>query len=99
LRPIILVLNNDGYGTMRKIRDGRFNTITRWNYGKICDLIGGGTASRAATKGELDDAIRSAMSSHAVRVIDVILPPDDMSPQLASMSAEVAKRRGVKPAK
>jgi len=36
------------------------------------------------------------MGSHAVRVIDVILPPDDMSPQLANMSTEVAKRRGVK---
>jgi indolepyruvate decarboxylase len=98
-RPIVLVLNNDGYGTMRKIRDGRFNAISRWDYGKICDLVGGGTASRAATKGELDGAIRSAMGSETTRVIDVILPPDDMSPQLANMSTEIAKRRGVKPGK
>ena len=28
LNPIIIVLNNDGYGTMRKIREGRFNVIT-----------------------------------------------------------------------
>src|SRR5579884_3870536 len=90
LRPIVLVLNNDGYGTMRKIRDGSFNVISRWDYGKICDLIGGGAATRAATKGELDGAIRSAMGSDSVRVIDVQLPRDDMSPQLATMSAELA---------
>jgi indolepyruvate decarboxylase len=96
LKPIILVVNNDGYGTMRKIRDGRFNQITQWDYGKICDLVGGGTAARATTKGELDGAIRSAMGSNEVRVIDVCIPRDDISPQLASMTAEMAKMRGAK---
>jgi indolepyruvate decarboxylase len=94
LKPIVLVLNNEGYGTMRKIRDGRFNVISQWDYGKICDLVGGGVATGAATKGELDGAIRSAMGSNSVRVIDVRLPRDDMSPQLASMSAELARLRG-----
>jgi indolepyruvate decarboxylase len=96
LRPIVLVLNNDGYGTMRKIRDGRFNVISQWDYGKICDLIGGGSATRAATKGELDGALRSALGSTSVRVIDVQIPRDDMSPQLASMSSELARLRGAK---
>jgi indolepyruvate decarboxylase len=98
LRPIVLILNNEGYGTMRKIRDGRFNVISRWNYGKICELVGGGgEASVAKTKGELDGAIRSAMGSTDVRVIDVRIPRDDMSPQLASMSAELARIRAAKP--
>ena len=96
LKPIVLVLNNEGYGTMRKIRDGSFNVISQWDYGKICDLVGGGAATKAATKGELDGAIRSAMGSNAVRVIDVRLPRDDMSPQLTSMSAELARLRNVK---
>jgi indolepyruvate decarboxylase len=96
LRPIVLILNNDGYGTMRKIRDGRFNVITQWKYGKICDLVGGGEASVAATKGELDGAIRSAMGSNAVHVIDVQLPRDDLSPQLRNMTAELGRLRGRK---
>jgi indolepyruvate decarboxylase len=96
LKPIILVINNDGYGTMRKIRDGKFNVITQWDYGKICDLVGGGVAARATTKGELDGAIRSALGSEEVRVIDVCIPRDDMSPQLANMSAELARLRGAK---
>ena len=94
LKPIVFVLNNEGYGTMRKIRDGRFNVISQWDYGKVCDLVGGGVATSAATKGELDGAIRSAMGSNVVRVIDVRIPRDDMSPQLASMSAELARLRG-----
>ena len=93
LNPIILILNNDGYGTMRQIRDGSFNVITRWNYGKICELVGGGETSIAKTKGELDGAIRSAFGSRQAHVIDVRIPRDDISPQLANMTAEVAKRR------
>src|SRR5215213_7744266 len=96
LKPIVLVLNNEGYGTMRKIRDGAFNVISQWDYGKICDLVGGGAATSAATKGELDGAIRSAMGSDSVRVIDVKIPRDDMSPQLANMSSELARLRGAK---
>jgi indolepyruvate decarboxylase len=96
LRPIVLILNNDGYGTMRKIRDGSFNTISRWNYGKICELVGGGEYSVASTKGELDGAIRSAMGSTTTRVIDVRIPRDDMSPQLQNMTKEMSKLRGAK---
>jgi TPP-dependent 2-oxoacid decarboxylase len=96
LNPIVLILNNDGYGTMRKIRDGAFNIISRWNYGKICELVGGGEYSVAVTKGELDGAIRSALGSTTTRVIDVRIPRDDMSPQLANMTAEMAKLRGAK---
>ena len=96
LNPIILILNNEGYGTMRKIRDGSFNVISQWNYGKICELVGGGESTVAKTKGELDGAIRHAMGSRTLQVIDVRLPRNDMSPQLASMSAELARLRGVK---
>lgn len=96
LNPILLILNNDGYGTMRRIRDGAFNVISRWNYGKICELVGGGESSVATTKGELDGALRSALGSEKLHVIDVRLPRDDMSPQLASMSAELARLRAAK---
>jgi indolepyruvate decarboxylase len=94
LKPIVLILNNEGYGTMRKIRDGSFNVISEWNYTKVCELVGGGDATVANTKGELDGAIRSAMGSTGVRVIEVRIPRDDMSPQLASMSSELARLRG-----
>ena len=95
LNPVILILNNDGYGTMRQIRDGCFNVITRWNYGKICELVGGGSSTTVFTKGELDDALRTARRIKTVRVIEIKIPRDDISPQLARISREVAKMRGL----
>ncbi len=97
LKPIILILNNEVYGTIRKIRDGKFNIISQWNYTKICELVGGGEAATASTKGELDGALRSALGSTSLRVIEVRLPRNDMSPQLANMSSELARLRSAKP--
>ena len=99
LNPIILVLNNDGYGTMRKIRDGCFNVITKWNYHKICELVGGGEATTVSTKGELDDALSSARNAREVSVIEIKIPRNDVSPQLARIGREVAKMRGGKEVK
>jgi indolepyruvate decarboxylase len=96
LNPIIIVLNNDGYGTMRKIREGCFNVITQWNYSKICDLVGGGKGITASTNGEFDDALSRAQKSDRVHVIEVRISRDDASHQLARIAAEVRKRRGSK---
>jgi len=96
LNPIILVLNNDGYGTMREIRDGEFNVITQWNYHKICELVGGGEATTVSTIGELDTALRSAQAARNVRVIEIKIPRGDVSQQLATIALEVRKRRGGK---
>ena len=96
LNPIVLVLNNDGYGTMRQIRDGAFNVISQWNYAKVCELVGGGEATSVSSKGELDDALREARDSASLHVIEIKIARDDVSSQLARIGAEVAKRRGGK---
>src|SRR6266567_4570025 len=96
LNPIIIVLNNDGYGTMRKIREGCFNTITQWNYSRVCDVVGGGLGVTASTIGEFDDALSRAQQSNRVHVIELRIPRDDASHQLARIAAEVRKRRGTK---
>ena len=94
LNPIIIVLNNDGYGTMRRIREGRFNTITQWNYSKVCELVGGGESVTAATKGEFDAALSRAQKSDRVFVIELKIPRDEVSRQLAQIAKEVRKVRG-----
>ena len=98
LNPIIIVVNNDGYGTMRQIHDGKFNVITQWNYSKVCELVGGGENVIAFTKGELDKALARARDSKKLTVIEVKIPRDDISPQLATISLEVARVRGWKKA-
>ena len=94
LNPIIIVLNNDGYGTMRQIREGSFNTITQWNYSNICDLVGGGKGVIACTNGEFDDALCRARKSDGVQVIELRISRDDASRQLSRIAAEVRKVRG-----
>ncbi len=96
LNPIVFVLNNDGYGTMRRIHDGKFNIITQWNYAKICELVGGGEGVAVTTKGELDEAIGWAQDSSKLAVIEVKVPRDDISPQLERIGVEVARVRGWK---
>ena len=94
LNPVIIVLNNDGYGTMRSIRSGSFNTITRWNYGQICALVGGGESSIASTAAEFDAALSRAEKSSQVHLIELRLPRTRASKQLARIAAKVRKRRG-----
>jgi indolepyruvate decarboxylase len=96
LKPIIIVLNNDGYGTLRKVRDGRFNVITQWHYSKICDVVGGGEGFTASTKGEFDDALSKAQKSDRIYVIELKIPRNDASQQLVRVAAEVRKMRGSK---
>jgi indolepyruvate decarboxylase len=95
LNPIVLVLNNDGYGTMRKIREGSFTEITPWNYSRICDLVGGGEGRVVSTNEELDAALRDAQAAKEVWVIDIHLSRDDASRQLTTIAREVQKRRGI----
>jgi TPP-dependent 2-oxoacid decarboxylase len=94
LNPIIIVLNNDGYGTMRKIREGCSNTITQWNYSKICELVPGGVGTLASTKGEFDAALSRAQKSNRVHVIELKIPRNDVSDQLERIASEVRKMRG-----
>jgi TPP-dependent 2-oxoacid decarboxylase len=94
LNPIIIVLNNDGYGTMRKIREGCFNVITQWNYSRIFELVGGGEGITASTIGEFDDALARAQKSDRVHVIELRISRDDASQQLSTIAAEVRKVRG-----
>jgi indolepyruvate decarboxylase len=96
LNPIIIVLNNDGYGTMRKIREGCFNTITQWNYSKICELVRDGEGTIASTKAEFDAALSRAQKSNRVHLIELKIPRDDVSDQLARIAIEVRKMRGSK---
>ena len=45
LNPIVIVLNNCGYGTERPMLDGAFNDIPLWSYSRIPDILGAGRGS------------------------------------------------------
>lgn len=93
MKPIVFVLNNDGYGTQRHILDGSFNEILMWDYTKLPDLLRTGKSWRVNTCGELETAIEAAKSNDSFSLIEVTIPRDDCSPSLRRMGEELGKLR------
>ena len=59
--PIVIVLDNKGYGTERFLHPATdFNDIHPWNYHKLPEVLGGGTGYEVRTEGEFDAALRKA---------------------------------------
>src|SRR5437773_3740790 len=59
LNPIVVVLNNRGYGTERPIQDGRFNDVLLWKYARLPELFGAGKGFEVETEDELDEALHA----------------------------------------
>jgi TPP-dependent 2-oxoacid decarboxylase len=93
LNPIILVLNNAGYGTERHIHNGPYNDILPWEYSKIPEVIGGGRGFVARTEDELDSALLAAKADSAhINIIDARLDPMDRSPALERLAERLSKK-------
>src|SRR5262245_21534819 len=65
LNPIIIVLNNNGYGTERPMLDGPFNDILPWNYYRIPEVIGHGKGFVIETEDQLEDSLAVAEKIHS----------------------------------
>ena len=89
----VVILNNDGYGTQRRILDGPFNDIRQWRYTEVCDLLGAGQGDVVETKGQLDGALRKAVSYDGLSVVEVRIGRDDASEALKSLTHEMARLR------
>ncbi|MCU0848968.1 MAG: thiamine pyrophosphate-binding protein [Spirochaetes bacterium] len=93
LDPIVVVLNNGGYGTERPMIDGAFNDVQPWNYSSIPEVIGGGCGYDASTEGELVSALESARKNRGTpSIIDVKLSRDDFSPGLRKLTDRLRNR-------
>jgi indolepyruvate decarboxylase len=93
MKPIVFVLNNDGYGTQRHILDGSFNSIHMWDYTKMTALLRHGKSWKVGNCGELEAAITEAIAANTMAVIEVTIPRDDCSPSLRRMGEELGKQR------
>ncbi|MGQ0634178.1 MAG: alpha-keto acid decarboxylase family protein [Planctomycetaceae bacterium] len=91
--PIVIVLNNKGYGTERFLCDGPFNDILNWEYHRMPDLLGGGWGFEVHTEGDLDKALRAALAnSDTFSLLNVHLDPKDISPALDRLAKGLSKR-------
>ena len=77
LDPIVLVLDNHGYGAERAIVDGPFNDVAPWDYIAVAGALGG-AGLRVTTPGELDGALATARKGTGrAWVLSIDLDPHD----------------------
>ena len=93
LTPIVVVLNNEGYGTERPMLDGRFNDILNWRYSDIPRVLGAGRGHTADTEDTLEEVLLAARDDRdTFHVIEVRLAPDDRSEALHRLTSALAQR-------
>ena len=93
LNPIIIVLNNFGYGTERPMLDGSFNDVYPWKYARLPELLGAGKGFEIETEEQFDAALEAARNyREGFCILDVRLDPHDISPALQRMTAALGKR-------
>ncbi len=93
LNPIVVVLNNGGYGTERPMLDGPFNDVLQWRYHRLPELLGHGRGFLVETETQLQDALLAARAHvDSFCILDVQLKKDDMSPGLQRLTSGLSKR-------
>lgn len=93
MNPIVIVLDNDGYGTERPMLDGAFNDVHRWNFARIPDVLGSGLGIKVTTETEMAVALEQAKTNtRSYTIIQVMLDRNDHSPALSRLTAGLAER-------
>ncbi len=96
MNPIVIVMNNDGYGTQRHIIDGPFNNLQRWQYHKMTDMVGGGMGLKAETPQQMLNALQQAIANKdQATLIEAMIPRDDCSTTLRRLGESLASQRDV----
>jgi indolepyruvate decarboxylase len=93
--PIVLVLDNKGYGTERFLHSGewRYNDIHPWKYHLLPAVFGGGTGYEVRTEGEFDAALRHAWDDRrGMSLIQAHIPLKDASDALKRLTERLSQR-------
>jgi indolepyruvate decarboxylase len=91
LKPIIFLINNDGYTIERVIVDRSYNDIQPWHYHKLVEVFGGGLGIDVHTEGELENAVDMAVKSDSLVFIEIHTDRLDCSESLRSAGRSMAK--------
>jgi indolepyruvate decarboxylase len=89
LRPIVLLLNNSGYGMLEAIDGPTAQYIRRdWDYVSLARALGA-AAERVTLPTELIEALRRADASPRAYLIEAVTARDDLSPVMARIRSLV----------
>jgi TPP-dependent 2-oxoacid decarboxylase len=92
--PIVLVLNNAGWGIFRPVADRQdLLDLPSWPYAELAGAWGG-WGVRVGTVAELRDALAEAGRRKTFAIVEAILDPDDHSPVARKYIAASVRRGG-----
>jgi len=91
LKPVIFLMNNDGYTIERVICDRPYNDIQPWQYHKFVEVFGGGVGLDVRTEGELEDALDKAANTDGLVFIEIHTGRLDCPDSLRSAGRSMAK--------
>jgi indolepyruvate decarboxylase len=92
LNPIVILLNNGVYGSLRAMghQDSSFVNIANLDYAEFARVLGG-QGFAVETGQQLREALRTARQLDTFSILDVRLAPDDVSPALARLGELFAR--------
>jgi indolepyruvate decarboxylase len=93
--PIVIVLDNEGYGTERMLLPGehKFNDVHPWHYAKLPEILGGGKGHEVRSEGDFDRALSAALADRGqMHLLHVHLDRNDYSPTLVRLMTKLRAR-------
>ena len=98
LNPIVVVLNNGGYGTERPLLDGPYNDLWRWRYERFVDVLHAGIGYDVRTVAQLAHALRDATAqTEQFALLNVHLGEWDFSPVLRQLGRIASQKARAEP--
>ncbi|MDA8968299.1 thiamine pyrophosphate-binding protein [bacterium] len=95
--PVIILLDNHGYGTERYLQAGqwKYNEINPWNYCDLLKAYGGGVGHLVLTEGEFEQALDLAWNDRSqTHMIHAKLLENDASRTLKKLAARMGEQVG-----
>ncbi|WP_239954297.1 thiamine pyrophosphate-binding protein [Pantoea sp. Z09] len=98
-RPIIFLLNNEGYTVERAIHGAtqRYNDIAQWNWTALPQafcLHGEAQSWRVAQSVQLDEVMARLQAPVCLTLVEVMMLKEDLPPLLRKVTACLAQRNG-----
>lgn len=93
--PILIVLDNHGYGTERMLQKGDwvYNEINPWRYARLTEVYGGGRGYEIDNEGQLVAALDAAWNDRSqLHLLHVRLVEGDASETLQRLAARLGQR-------
>lgn len=100
-RPVIFLLNNDGYTVERAIHgaEQRYNDIASWSWTQIpqaMNIHNPAQCWRVTEQVQLEEVMQKAALAERLTLVEVVLPKQDIPELLQAVTAALAKRNAAK---